>query len=440
MGRQPSAACQAKKKAIREQRYELRRRIDITQYERDIRRLSCDNIDDCEFAKKFAENAKKEVEKLEMQQSMRPQPLIDEGAATDCRTRNQSSIFGFFHKSSVLLEAISPAVKGTSHLLIQMGVPGCGKTTYIKEFLSDAFSSRHSRLHKANPAVLLCSTTNLQCRELFRAIRGLHQENGSIPGPAWCASQQWLEKAETMFPDPLLQLAVSNPAWSNEGSITICTHDFAARNFASNRFSIVIIDEIGALELYKGCCLLGLAWGLGLLIGDPLQGSRPCTTLADKHMPEAINFKSHSHRCPDQVMKLVTPAYRVQLADEQLELTGITNRNYWCLQTYFCRETLRCLRTAYGDGLLIMGFTHEAIRDLPRACTVDSAIGLQAPVVVLIIEQKEFGLSHQYDVRRLVPAVTRCTHALIVMWQNGSWRTLTDAARGQQVRVDMCSR
>ena len=62
---------------------------------------------------------------------------------------------------------------------------------------------------------------------------------------------------------------------------------------ASAYFGVVIIDEAGALDLYHGCCILGLSQGLGgVLMGDPMQGRHPSKTLADAHVHEVQKFKS----------------------------------------------------------------------------------------------------------------------------------------------------
>ena len=75
------------------------------------------------------------------------------------------------------------------------------------------------------------------------------------------------------------------------------------------------------------------------------------------------------------------------------------------------------LRSGYGKDLLVLGFTKEALVDAPLSLTIDAAIGLEAPLVGVILESKPNPRSHQYDIKRLVPALTRCTHGLIVMWQ-----------------------
>ena len=72
---------------------------------------------------------------------------------------------------------------------------------------------------------------------------------------------------------------------------------------------------------------------------------------------------------------------------------------------------------------MVLGFTHKAIRGLTRASTVDAAVGLQAAIVVLIIEKK-MQQANQYEIKRLVPALTRCTHGLIVMWSRRSYEEI----------------
>ena len=71
------------------------------------------------------------------------------------------SVFGFFGKSSLLVEGIVQASHGNPHLLTMMGVAGCGKTTLLKEFLADVFTSTEAKYGR-NPSVLLPLATNLR--------------------------------------------------------------------------------------------------------------------------------------------------------------------------------------------------------------------------------------------------------------------------------------
>ena len=76
---------------------------------------------------------------------------------------------------------------------------------------------------------------------------------------------------------------------------------------------------------------------------------------------------------------------------------------------------------------------------------MDVAIGLAAPLVVLLLEKKEYAHSHQYDVKRLVPALTRCSHGLIIMWYPKSfdrvpWDQLPKRDGTEQIYDRMCRR
>ena len=127
----------------------------------------------------------------------------------------------------------------------------------------------------------------------------------------------------------------------------MCTHDYATERYSGSYFDVVVLDEIGALDLYKGSTLVGLARYMAKLMGDPLQGSRPCTTLADKHVQNVSNFKTHSYRCPQKVMEIVQPAYQAKFGDKSLTLTGVDDRLHWCVQTDYNASALRTLWLGY---------------------------------------------------------------------------------------------
>ena len=153
--------------------------------------------------------------------------------------------------------------------------------------------------------------------------------------------------------------------------------------FAACHFHCVILDEIGGLELYIGCLLLGLARNMAVILGDPLQGSLPCTSLADKHVNGMVTFHSHSYRYPQEVMDIVEPAYQARFKDPALSLTGVRGRSHWCVHTLFDSTCIGRLRLAYGDDLLVLAFTNDVVASIPHAFTVDAAIGLQGVVVVI---------------------------------------------------------
>ena len=73
---------------------------------------------------------------------------------------------------------------------------------------------------------------------------------------------------------------------------------------------------------------------------------------------------------------------------------------------------------------MIIGFATEAIGPEGIAQTVDATIGLEHKLVLLIMEVKCNKKSFQYDLKRLVPALTRCSRGLVVMWKNGAMKKL----------------
>ena len=421
--RKKGKGAEARKRRAKEQAYESRRQQTFDEPSYPIRILTPSNMEDSALALSFARGVQNEIRKMTEYQERFKQTLTEQPSMSLDRSW-KNSVYGFFGKATLQVEGFCPAHSGTAHLLTQMGVPGCGKTTFVKEFLQKAFSSAHSPLHEDRPSILLTSTTNKQCQELFRLVKDLSERDASIPSPSWYASQQWLNRMQESGSQDLWQHAKVKSGKPTRNSIIICCHDFVVMFFSACYFSVVIIDEVGALELFKGCCILGLCRRLALLLGDPLQGSRPCPTLADRHSSRSHEFYKKSYRCPDFVMKIVAPAYRKVLKDPSLELSGIIDNERKCILTSFSKPVIDKLSSVYGKNLLVMGFTRKAIEDLAEACTVDSAIGLEATVVVLIFERKSKGTSFQYDVRRLVSALTRCTHGLVLMFKDDSYSTV----------------
>ena len=55
-----------------------------------------------------------------------------------------SSVYGFFGKSNSLVESLRPEIEGKAHLSTQLGVPGCGKSTCLKEFFLPRFMVANS--------------------------------------------------------------------------------------------------------------------------------------------------------------------------------------------------------------------------------------------------------------------------------------------------------
>jgi hypothetical protein len=132
------------------------------------------------------------------------------------------------------------------------------------------------------------------------------------------------------------------------------------------------------------------------------------------------DFSTHSYRCPQEVMEIVEPAYQTFFSKPGLRLSGVKGRSKYLFQTSLDKAAIDKLQETLKENLMVLGFTREAIKDVSGATTVDAAVGLQATIVLLILERKRH-MANQYDIRRLVPALTRCTHGLIVMWSERSW-------------------
>lgn len=398
-----------------------------------LRRLEQTNFEDCQHAVRFARGVLNEVKNnREEQERMLAGRDGRDKQEHHLEVRSNSSIYGFFGKSSLLMEALLPVKMRRRHLVAMLGVPGCGKTRYLQSLLEDIFGGSF-RVEK--PSVLVCSSTNSQCRNLFAMMLSLHNR-GLVPAPHWCVSQEWLKKDETHV---LHSMAEPRPFYPRgDACLVVATHDFASFHLAASYFTVVMPDEIGALDLYRGCCLLGLARQQGVLMGDPLQGRRPGLSLADVHAIKKEEFLTHSYRCPEEVMKIVEPAYQAQYSCA-LTLTGVEGRGKWLVQTWFDKAAIELLQNDYGDNVIVMGFTHEAITDIAESTTVDAAVGLQAAIAVLIFEEKRGGKSHQYDIKRLVPALTRATHGLVIMWwsrrsyHNIPWKNISSGDGTQEV-------
>ena len=54
-----------------------------------------------------------------------------------------------------------------------------------------------------------------------------------------------------------------------KNNIYVCTHDYATERYSGSYLEVVVLDEIGALDLYKGSTLVGLARRMAKLMGDP---------------------------------------------------------------------------------------------------------------------------------------------------------------------------
>ena len=209
-------------------------------------------------------------------------------------------------------------------------------------------------------------------------------------------------------------------------------------------FSIVCLDEAGAIAHLQGACIVGLATCMAKITGDPLQGTLSARSFAAVHAlygrASDLQFATRSLRCPNEIMKIVEPAYR-DAFDEDLVISGVPTDERplsGVVQTTFSHTSIDAIRELCGEDLLMMGFTNRAIEEITNAHTVDSAIGLEAAVAIVIFEKKEDMRSHQYQKTKLVPALTRCTNILIRMWKEGSWDTLpwTKTVDGRDIRLD----
>ena len=296
--------------------------------------LSAANEEHCQFALKFAQGVHAELDKV---QSAAAKYASDADVVAEVSQprRRLRSVYGFFGKSTLLVESLTAETAGCPHISIQLGVPGCGKSTFLKEFLRDVYSGQYAESLGRNPSMLIASTTNLQCKELFKMILEVHDSDCSVPLPLWCISAEFAERAMASLDAFTLEHGCQQPEWPRGGSVIVCTHDYASLRFASAHFHIVVLDEIGAMDAYKGHCLLGLGRRMAKLMGDPLQGSRPCATLADKHLRHVHEFKAHSYRCPQIVMEVIEPAYQALLDDASLRLSGNSNGLHWCVQTEY---------------------------------------------------------------------------------------------------------
>ena len=205
-----------------------------------------------------------------------------------------------------------------------VGINGSGKSTFLSEFLQDVFTGVYQKITGAQPSLLLASTTNEQCKKLFELVMSESlRDESSVPKATWCVSHEYFQKSKDANDVLTVQNANEKHHRPRKNHIYVCTHDYAAERYTGSYFDVVVLDEIGALDLYKGSTLVGLARRMAKLMGDTPQGSRPCATLADKHVQNVSDFKTHSYRCPQKVMEIVQPAYQAKFGDQFLKLTGV---------------------------------------------------------------------------------------------------------------------
>ena len=378
--------------------------------------LSPLKLNDCKFAVGFAQGVEREHAALRKEQQ-RYGRLDDEADALPELT----SSYGFFNKSTILVETMCPQREGTPHISTLFGVPGCGKTVHLENLLASVFSGEHHIIAGKTPSVYVGSISNVQCKNVFKIILDLHQRDDSVPMPTWICSKEFMGKAEVSRDEFTLEHARTAIEYPRPGSVFVATHRLAAKKFSNFHFHVVVLDETGGVELYLGALLNGMARRMAVLMGDVLQGSKPCLTVADRHcnISVAESFKSHSYRCPAEIMDVVQPAYAAACGFD-LVLTGEVRENAWSVSTTYNEDLVESLKGTYGSNMLTLGFTLEAIKPFAHALTVDAAQGLEVALTVLIIELKQSPQSHQYDVKRVVPALTRHKYGLILMWKQNS--------------------
>ena len=132
--------------------------------------LSPQNLQDCKFAMKFAVGVEKECAALrnERRQYGKEDEDMDVSALT--------SSYGFFNKSTILVETMSPKKEGTPHVTRMFGVAGSGKTIHLETFLSAVFAGEHPVMVGKTPSVYVGSISNAQCKNVFNVILKL-QDN-----------------------------------------------------------------------------------------------------------------------------------------------------------------------------------------------------------------------------------------------------------------------
>ena len=284
------------------------------------RRLTVANEADCRFAVDYASHVARELRAIKQAQE---RYRTDDSLEDEERYR---SCFGFFGKSTLLLEAMCPATEGTPHLSTRLGVAGCGKSTFLADLLLDIYAGTYLDLTGPEPSLLLASTTNEQVKKLWIVALAAHDTPCSrVPKPVWCVSETFRTKSKE-HNDVLVLRAATQAYKPCKNQVIVCTHDLALGRFSGAYFQVVILDEIGGLDRYKGCSLVGLATRMAKLLGDPLQGSRPCPSLADGHWRTSA-FSHHSFRCPELIMQIVQPAYACFLTNLRCSLQASRIRN-----------------------------------------------------------------------------------------------------------------
>ena len=326
------------------------------------RRLEPSHEIDCTFAAKYAEKVAQECQAIKRERERYKDTPDDPNAPQ----RRQSN-YVFFGKSTLLKEAIRPAKEGTPHMQFSLGVAGCGKTTFMQEFLMDVYAGKFVTITGPNPSVLLATTTNSQCQALYTLVLALHaNEESNVPKPRWVVSQSFWDEAEVTGNDFVRRHATTKVPRPEQGTLVIYTHDSAAERNAGFWFNIVCLDEAGAIAHLQGACIVGLATRMAKIMGDPLQGTLSARSFAAVHAlygrASDLQFATRSLRCPNEIMNIAEPAYR-DAFDEDLVISGVPTDERplsGVIQTTFSHASIDAIRELSSEDLPILGFTNRA--------------------------------------------------------------------------------
>ena len=123
-----------------------------------------------------------------------------------------------------------------------LGVAGCGKTTFMQEFLMDVYAGKFVTITGPNPSVLLASTTNSQCQALYTLVLALHaNEESNVPKPRWVVSQSFWDEAEVTGNDFVRLHAITK---------------FLGQNRVRLLYIHTILQESGMLDFGLTLCAL----------------------------------------------------------------------------------------------------------------------------------------------------------------------------------------
>ena len=222
MGKRPGRGALFRKQKAQEARYVQKGPEKDSIVGSKPRLLSAANEDDCKFAIKFADGVRNELRKIKSQQEQ------FETSDTHSTSKHHRTVFGFFGKSTLLVESIRPSREGSSHLSIQLGVPGSGKSTFLAEFLQDVYTGAYVKLTGPRPSLLLASTTNEQCKNLFELVTSESlRDESSVPKATPCVSQEYYWNCKNANDVMTVKNAKEKHHWPRKNNIYVCTHDYA---------------------------------------------------------------------------------------------------------------------------------------------------------------------------------------------------------------------